>query len=64
VFTGLFIVGCDSGSGDGGSPAGAVPLLGEPLEKTAASVDAARLLTQASFGVTAESLVDPCAGLW
>jgi len=59
AFTGLFILGCDSGSGsDGGDPAGAIPQLGAPLVKSAATIDAARLLTQASFGVTAEALVE------
>jgi len=59
LLTGLFIVGCSGSSQkDAGNPAGANLQVGEPLVKSADSIDAARLLTQASFGVTANSLID------
>lgn len=50
---GLLAVGYAGNSSSGGSSTNDSPLLlSEPLAKTASSVDAARLLTQATFGAT------------
>ena len=54
---GLLIVGCN-GSSEKQPNANVTPLrFDQPLKKNATTVDAARLLSQASFGVSHESLV-------
>lgn len=56
---GLLIVGCNGGSKNTDGTTNSVPLqFDEPLKRTAATTDTARLLSQASFGVTHASLVD------